>query len=478
MRLIYQQMVAAVLVIVIMLTLVGVVFNQYTTRTVEDNVKNQLNNYASGIVQDIQGIPGVQNLTQLDKAQVKYDARWLMRQQIVVSLFDDQRQRLYISDKTQPKIKITNREWQQLSHHQTVNKWVTTSTQQAAPFFVRKMAVLAPIYNSQKQFIGVVVVRSNVEKAARNLAMLRRNLMIAFIFSVIIALGLSYLFSHLIARRLSSLQLLTRRIAHGDYSTPVMITTQDEIGWLAQDINQMMTALAEQEAKLQDQEERRQEFMANASHEMRTPLTTIAGIAEGLKYEMIAPNEKARSYDLIKNEADRLTRLIKDNLDYERLRQNEVILHKTTFNSRPVITQLLNQLTHQAQLAGNQLRLEMPAEVKVFADQDRFTQILFNIINNAIQFTENGRVTIKAWHADRAAHFTITDTGIGMTSEQTQRIWDRYYKADPSRVQKGESGLGMPIIYQLVKVHQGQLSVQSSLGMGTTFYVQLPDEPK
>lgn len=476
MRLIYQQMLAAVLVIVSMLTLVGLVFTQYTTRTVEDNVKHQLNHYASGVAKDIQTMPHLDRLTVFDKTQIKSDARWLRRQRIVLSLFNVQRQRVYISDTKQPKITITQQEWRKLKHRQTVNKWITTDMPNSVPFGVRKMAVLKPIYNYQRRFLGVVVVRSNVEKAAHNLAMLRRNLMIAFIFSVTIALGLSYLFSHLIGRRLSSLQLLTRRIAQGDYTTPANITTQDEIGWLAQDINHMMTALAAQEAQLEAQEERRQEFMANVAHEMRTPLTTIAGIAEGLKYDVIAASEKARSYDLIKNEADRLTRLIKDNLDYERLRQNEVILHKTTFNSRPVLMQLLNQLTPKAQPAGNQVQLDMPVDVMVFADQDRFTQIMFNIINNAIQFTEKGRITVKAWHDTAGAHFTVTDTGIGMTAEQTQRIWERYYKADPSRVQKGESGLGMPIIYQLIKVHHGKIAVKSILGKGTTFSVQLPDK--
>lgn len=218
--------------------------------------------------------------------------------------------------------------------------------------------------------------------------------------------------------------------------------------------------------------------MANASHEMRTPLTTISGIVEGLQYGVIPEDEKMHSYDLIKAEADRLTRLVKDNLDYERLRQNKVVLKKKEFDSVPVISNLIDQLAGKSDLAGDEIKLHAKTAVPVFADQDRFIQIIFNIVNNAIQFTENGLITIDAWREAGEAHFKISDTGIGMTEDQVNKIWERYYKADPSRTKKGESGLGMAIIRQLIEVHDGQISVESQPGVGTSFHVIIPDEQK
>lgn len=218
--------------------------------------------------------------------------------------------------------------------------------------------------------------------------------------------------------------------------------------------------------------------MANASHEMRTPLTTISGIVEGLQYDVIPDDEKQHSYDLIKQEADRLSRLVKDNLDYERLRQNKIVLKKKYFDAVPVIENLLSQLAGKADVAEDKFVFNPNGEVEVFADQDRFIQIIFNIVNNAIQFTEKGTITVSAWRDRDMAIFKIVDTGIGMTPEQVDRIWDRYYKADESRTRKDETGLGMAIIRQLVEVHDGSIEVESVYGKGSTFIVRLPDRKK
>jgi signal transduction histidine kinase len=311
-----------------------------------------------------------------------------------------------------------------------------------------------------------------------NMQMLRKNLLIAFLVSVIVAVMLSFILSQLVVNRLRLIQLVTRRVAGGDYTAEVAMRSHDEIGALAADVNTMTRSLSDQEKEIEAQEARRKEFMANASHEMRTPLTTISGIVEGLQYDVIPDDEKQHSYDLIKAEADRLYRLVKENLDYERLRQNKVVLKKTRFDAVPVIENLLYQLQGKADLAGDRFEFEPKQAVDVFADQDRFIQIIFNIVNNAIQFTENGKIVVRAWREKHAAVFTISDTGIGMTPEQVDKIWERYYKADESRTKRGESGLGMAIIRQLVEIHDGQISVESTYGKGTTFKVVIPDAQK
>ena len=115
--------------------------------------------------------------------------------------------------------------------------------------------------------------------------------------------------------------------------------------------------------------------------------------------------------------------------------------------------------------------------MSVYADYDRFVQIIFNVVQNAIQFTQNGQITIKAERGFHEAVFTISDTGIGMTPEQVRNIWDRYYKADPSRknTKYGESGLGLSIVHSLVKQHGGDIKVSSELHQGTTFKISFPD---
>ena len=131
----------------------------------------------------------------------------------------------------------------------------------------------------------------------------------------------------------------------------------------------------------------------------------------------------------------------------------------------------------KAEQVNDQLILETKQPVEVYADYDRFVQIMVNILQNAIQFTENGTITVSLEKGYLETIIKISDTGIGMSEEQLKNIWDRYYKADPSRKNKkfGESGLGLSIVEQLVKLHKGQIQVESELGKGTTFIISLPD---
>lgn len=147
------------------------------------------------------------------------------------------------------------------------------------------------------------------------------------------------------------------------------------------------------------------------------------------------------------------------------------------FNGTETLKNIVAQLETKAEAAGNVLVLQAEDDVEVYADYDRFVQIMVNIIQNAIQFTENGTITISLEKGYLETIIRIKDTGIGMTEQQMKSIWDRYYKVDPSRknTKYGESGLGLPIVQQLVRLHKGKLEVESELGTGTTFTVKLPD---
>ena len=143
------------------------------------------------------------------------------------------------------------------------------------------------------------------------------------------------------------------------------------------------------------QREEEAAMLSNASHEMRTPLTTIAGIAEGLQYGVISPDEQQHSYDLIKEEADRLTRLIKSTLSYERLRQQQLENQPENFNVVQLVRRQIDQLIKQAEAVGNEIQDLTKQDIFVYADPDQVAQILTNILANAIQFTTNGIITVS-----------------------------------------------------------------------------------
>jgi signal transduction histidine kinase len=138
-------------------------------------------------------------------------------------------------------------------------------------------------------------------------------------------------------------------------------------------------------------------------------------------------------------------------------------------------------LQKKAAESNDNLKLETPEKVlNTYADYDRFTQVMFNIIQNSIQFTNDGDIVVRGYRDEdnHASVFKIQDTGVGMSADQVKNIWDRYYKADPSRKNRkyGESGLGLSIVHQLVENHGGKIEVASKLNVGSTFVVYFYDE--
>ena len=278
-------------------------------------------------------------------------------------------------------------------------------------------------------------------------------------------------------KRINRLRNATKEVTNGNFDVQLPVHDKDEFDELADDFNKMTNSLKESQAEIEEQENRRRQFMADASHEMRTPLTTINGLLEGLEYNAIPENQRDNAIKLMKNETERLIRLVNENLDYEKIRTNQISMVIKKFNGTETLENIVAQLEAKAEAAGDALVLNAEPDIEIYADYDRFVQIMVNIIQNAIQFTENGAITISLEKGYLETIIKIQDTGIGMSEQQMKSIWDRYYKVDPSRknTKYGESGLGLPIVQQLVRLHKGKLEVESELGKGTTFTVKLPD---
>jgi signal transduction histidine kinase len=303
------------------------------------------------------------------------------------------------------------------------------------------------------------------------------NLIKGFALSGIVALIISYFYAMFQVRRINRMKGATKEVANGNFDIILPVHNRDEFDELAEDFNQMTFSLKESQEEIKRQEERRRQFMADASHEMRTPLTTINGLLEGLEYNAIPENQKENAIRLMKNETERLIRLVNENLDYEKIRTNQISIVVKKFNATDALKTILSQLESKAEPANDQLILETTQEIDIFADYDRFVQIMVNIIQNAIQFTKDGEIRVKIEKGYLETIIEISDTGIGMTEEQLKNIWDRYYKVDPSRKNRkfGESGLGLPIVQQLVRLHKGKIDVKSELNQGTTFRISFPD---
>lgn len=476
MRYLYQQLLAFWFVIGITLMTLGIAFIQMTRQTIEENNYRQLLGYANAVVK----VMGVTNDAmpsydlELDLIRALNISEITLNQQDVTFVFLKEDGKVLYPVTPDKQIVFPAQEyWDKLEEGQ---KQQITSEQN---IFGKKEATsytMIPV-NLNEEFYGALIVTqpaSNIQTTANEFTL---NLIKGFALSGIVALIISYFYATFQVRRINRMKRATKEVANGNFDSILPVHNRDEFDELAEDFNKMTVSLKESHEEIKRQEERRRQFMADASHEMRTPLTTINGLLEGLEYNVIPENQKENAIRLMKNETERLIRLVNENLDYEKIRTNQISIIIKKFSATEALQTILSQLKSKAAAANDQLILEMTQNIEVFADYDRFVQIMVNILQNAIQFTTDGDIRVKIEKGYLETIIEISDTGIGMTEEQLKNIWDRYYKVDPSRKNRkfGESGLGLPIVQQLVRLHKGKIDVKSELHQGTTFRISFPD---
>ncbi|UUZ90326.1 HAMP domain-containing histidine kinase [Paenibacillus sp. P25] len=298
------------------------------------------------------------------------------------------------------------------------------------------------------------------------------------VFVFLLAVAVSWLISRSMSRSIGSLRLTTRRLASGDYSARSPVLRSDELGELANDFNSMADQLEQADEKLKQFEMRRRHFVMDVTHELRTPLTSIRGIIEGLKNGLVSrPEEQMKYYGIIEKETFRLIRLINEPLDMEKIESGLITLHKT----RTPLSELFGFVSETLEVLIEEKRLhlliECPPKLEVYGDYDRLTQIVINLVKNSIQFTDYGSIRLTGSETESAVVITVADTGRGMSAKELALIWDRFYKADPSRSKNNsETGLGLSIVKRLVEAHGGTIAADSTPGLGSAFTVTLPKQ--
>jgi len=219
----------------------------------------------------------------------------------------------------------------------------------------------------------------------------------------------------------------------------------------------------------------KRELVAHISHELRTPLTIIKGYLETLEEEKL--DEVSLSFIArIKDNVDRLERLVRDLLTLEELESQQELVAREKVNLEELVRNVISQFENVAKEKNLFLRLELPAEIpSVWGDAFRLEQMLTNLVDNALKYTDKGGVTIRLEKGEKEVLITVQDTGIGIAPEHLGRIFERFYVVDRSRSRKfGGTGLGLSIVKHIVLLHGGKIEVKSSPGSGSTFTVSLP----
>lgn len=230
--------------------------------------------------------------------------------------------------------------------------------------------------------------------------------------------------------------------------------------------------------RLERLEKVRQEFLSNVSHELRTPLTSILAFVETLEDGALEdPENNRRFLNVIRRNAERMHHLIDDILELSSIEAGKVTVRPKLLDLRPLVEEVWSPLVEKAQKRSISFTNDIPADTRVFADPRRLEQILINLLGNAVKFNrEGGSVSVSYRKRPGFHQVRVTDTGEGIAPEHLPRIFERFYRTDTARSRElGGTGLGLAIVKHLARLHHGEVRVESAIGEGSTFTVELSD---
>lgn len=299
-----------------------------------------------------------------------------------------------------------------------------------------------------------------------------------------------YLLNNQLFKPILSIHDVVNRISKGEYNEKIKTIKEDELGALAGGINQMTTELSNNLTRISKQNEALNKaiaeanqankaksfFLSNMSHELRTPMNAVLGFTQ-IGIEAEGETTKNEYLNKIHQSGEHLLRIINDILDFNKIESNEFSLESTSFRINNVIRKVLHICHLKAQQKGLSLQVQIDKDIPhhLIGDPFRVEQILINLVNNAIKFTEKGNVSINVVLKEKSKddlylEISVVDTGIGMNDEQMSRLFRVFTQADESITRKyGGTGLGLAISKQLVEIMKGQIQVESEVGVGSTF---------
>ncbi len=292
----------------------------------------------------------------------------------------------------------------------------------------------------------------------------------AGVMALVVAFVLSLFIAGWIANPLQRMAARTRSVSSENF-TPLPLEGPAEVQQLAHSFNEMME-------RVQSSQQSQREFMANVSHELKTPLTSIQGFSQAiLDGTLKKPEDLRQAGRVINEESGRMNRLVADLLALARLEAGTADLQRAPVNLRALLTSVAEKFSFQSQAAQITLATDLKNAPVVAGDEDRLMQVFNNLMDNAIRFTPaGGKVTLGSEAKEGFALVRVADTGVGIDPSEQQRIFDRFYQVDHARSGGAGRGvgLGLAIARQIVLAHQGKIWLESAVGQGTTFYVQLP----
>lgn len=283
----------------------------------------------------------------------------------------------------------------------------------------------------------------------------------------------SILFSRYISRPILELESTARDIAGGNTNKTLNLDRKDEFGTLAESLNQMADRLRADNLELKRMYQKQSQFFADITHEIRNPLHTISGALEMLEMHDLETDQKKKYIKTASRQTYRINRLFKDLVTLQRYDSDKHFIEKKPFDLQLLITTMKEMLEPEAEEKG--LSLDYSGKpFRVLGDPDKIEQVLENLVSNAIKFTSGGSIRINTRPENDHVIVEVKDTGIGISKEHLDRLFDRFYRTDKARSRdKGGTGLGLAVVKSILNAHGTEIEVESEPGVGSRFWFRL-----
>ena len=327
----------------------------------------------------------------------------------------------------------------------------------------------ASLVENQKT-IGVLLFSSPIQSMMERLFALQDRMTFYFMSAAVVSVIGAFIFSRVITNPIAALIRSIQRMGRGDLSVRVAVKGSGELRRLAQTFNTMSE-------KLELLDKTRNQFVSNASHELKTPLSTMKILLETMIYQPdMEAGLQSEFLSDVNKEIDRLSLIISDLLTLVSMDSKTMRLNRTTFSLAQLVRDTAHRLMPVAEKRRQEIKLHLSDNCEMYADNAKLTQAIYNLMDNALKYSpDGGIIRLRLVRSGRDAVLTIADNGPGIPKDDQAHIFDRFYRVDKARGRdSGGTGLGLAIVHQLILMHGGSVSVESEEGHGSTFTVELP----
>ncbi len=304
-------------------------------------------------------------------------------------------------------------------------------------------------------------------------------LVLGMVLALILALIGSFVAAYRVTTPLYRIRETAGRVADGQFAGKIRIDSRAaEFQDLADRLNQAGEAIREKIDELERLTRLQSEFIGNVSHEVRNPIFAISGYLEALGTPGLEDDQRKTYAEKALTNLNRLQNLFNDLIDIARLEYREDLINRSTFDLKDLMSEVTEMLRPKAEEKNLDLQADVP-RFFVDADRSRIRQVLVNLVENAIAYTDSGSVRCRVQRRADKVRIHIVDTGQGIDEDHLERIFDRFYRVDEDRSRdSGGTGLGLSIVQQIIQAHREEIHVESTKGRGTRFWFELPYAPK